>query len=133
MLYGIIANINMEKLLVAGILPGICRGRVLGLRRGWVGVEERLQQGAVQRQRAWRALWLSSGSSAIPVVLLGGLAPAARLHEAAALTALYVLFIEVFVYKDIASARICRASCRSMTLVGAILMIMAWPWASPRG
>ena len=48
-----------------------------------------------------------------------------RIHEASAFTAVYVLFIEVFVYRDISIRKdLPRVIVDSMTLVGAILIIM---------
>jgi hypothetical protein len=64
---------------------------------------------------------------AIPVVLLGGFGSGLlRLHEASVLTALYVLFIETVIYRDIDLRKdLPRVVIESMTLVGAILTIMA--------
>ncbi len=76
----------------------------------------------------FRALWAAKWEVPIPFVILGLLLKGlAVLPEIAALTALYVFVIEVFVYKDIDIRRDLFAVTReSMTLVGAIMMkIMA--------
>jgi tripartite ATP-independent transporter DctM subunit len=63
---------------------------------------------------------------AIPVVLILGVASGAlRVHEASAFTALYVLVIEVAVYRDLRLGRdLARVIVQSMTLLGAVLAIM---------
>jgi C4-dicarboxylate transporter DctM subunit len=126
-LYGIIANINMEKLLVAGILPGILVVVVLAVYAAWVGARSNFHKIPFNANRAWKALWVFKWEAAIPVVLLGGMFTGVlRIHEASAFTAVYVLFIEVFVYKDISIRKdLPRVIIDSMTLVGAILIIMS--------
>ncbi len=71
------------------------------------------------REAAWEVL--------LPFVLIAGLATGAlRIHEAAAFTALYVVVVEVFVYKDIKiSTDLPRVIRDSMTMLGAILAILA--------
>jgi tripartite ATP-independent transporter DctM subunit len=129
-MYGIIANLSMDKLLVAGIIPGILVVVVLGIYGGFVGV----RSGVVQEDykfswaEAWRSLWAIKWEvPAIPLVLIGGfLSGVLRLHEAAVLTAVYVLFIETVIYRDIDIRKdLPRVVVESMTLVGAILTIMA--------
>ena len=60
------------------------------------------------------------------MVLIGGLISGVlRIHEAAAFTAVYVLVIEVFVYRDIRVHELPKIIRESMTLVGAIMAILA--------
>ena len=101
-MYGIIANVNMEKLMLAGIMPGILVVAVLGVYAAWVGKRANFTPVPFNFKRAMGALWVAKWEAAIPIVLLGGLATGVlRIHEASAFTAVYVLIIEVFVYRDI--------------------------------
>jgi tripartite ATP-independent transporter DctM subunit len=126
-LYGIIANINMEKLLVAGIVPGLLVVAVLGVYAAFVGTRSNFTRIPFDRRRAFKALWVAKWEAAIPIVLLAGMFTGiVRIHEASALTAVYVLFIEVFIYRDINVRRdLPRVVVDSMTLVGAILIIVS--------
>jgi tripartite ATP-independent transporter DctM subunit len=127
-MYGIIANLSMDKLLVAGIIPGILVVAVLGVYGAMVGVKTGFKPVKFNWSDAMSTLWAIKWEvPAIPVVLLGGFATGIlRLHEAAVLTALYVLFIEVVIYRDINIRKdLPRVVIESMTLVGAILTIMA--------
>jgi len=71
-----------------------------------------------------RAVWSLLPELLVPVVVLGPLMSGlASLFESAALCALYVFAIEVFLYKDIKIGRqLLNISRESMTLVGAIFM-----------
>jgi C4-dicarboxylate transporter, DctM subunit len=127
-MYGIIANLSMDKLLVAGIIPGILVVAVLGVYGAIVGVKTGFQPVPFKWSNAMSTLWAIKWEvPSIPVVLLGGFGTGVlRLHEAAVLTALYVLFIEVVIYRDINIKKdLSRVVIESMTLVGAILTIMA--------
>lgn len=126
-MYGIIANLSMDKLLVAGIIPGILVVVVLGIYGAMVGIKVGFTAVPFNFREAGRALWISKWEIAIPIVLLGGFGTGIlRLHEAAVLTALYVLFIETVIYRDIDIRKdLPRVVVESMTLVGAILTIMA--------
>ena len=126
-LYGIISNVNMNKLLVAGIVPGILVVIVLGIYAAMVGLKVGFVKQRFEFKRAFSALWVMKWEVPIPLVLLAGIGTGIlRLHEAAVFTSLYVLFIEVVLYKDIDIRRdLPRVVVESMTLVGAILTIMA--------
>ena len=64
--------------------------------------------------------------AALPFVVLGGIySGTITVTEAAALTALYALIVEVFVYRDIHPRRLPGIIVESMTLVGGILVILA--------
>jgi hypothetical protein len=78
-------------------------------------------------KRAWATLWIAKWEIAIPLVLIAGFASGIlRIHETSVFTALYVLFIETVIYRDIDVRRdLPRVVTESMTLVGAILIIMA--------
>jgi len=126
-LYGIIANLSMDKLLVAGIIPGILVVAVLAVYGAAVGLKAGFTKVPFEWGNAWRMLWIMKWELAIPLILIGGfLTGILRLHEAAVLTALYVLFIETVIYRDVDIRRdLPRVVVESMTLVGAILTIMA--------
>jgi C4-dicarboxylate transporter, DctM subunit len=126
-MYGLVANINMERLLVAGIVPGIVVCVVLAIYSGFVGVRSNFTRVPFELKPALRTLWLLKWEAAIPVVLLLGIGTGVlRIHEASAFTAVYVLIIEVFIYRDISIRKdLPRVCIDSMTLVGAILIILS--------
>ena len=127
-LYGIIANLSMDKLMVAGLIPGTLVVLVLAVYGAAVGMRSNYKRVPFVWKDAWETFWVIKWEvPMIPLVLLGGFGSGVlRLHEAAVLTAMYVLFLEVVVYKDINIRKdLPRVVVESMTLVGAILTIMA--------
>ena len=67
----------------------------------------------------------------LPVIILGGIYGGFLVvGEAAAVTALYVLIVEVFIYRDIPLSRVPAIMGRSMMLFGGIMVILAASMAS---
>ncbi|NCQ35775.1 TRAP transporter large permease subunit [bacterium] len=125
-LYGVVAGVMIERLFLAGILPGILTVGALALYAVSTGVRHKMKRTPFNARAAFKALWEGKWEVMLPVVLLAGLYLGwLRIHEAAAFTAIYVLVIEVFVYRDITFRRdLPRVIRESMTLVGAILAIL---------
>jgi len=130
-LYGVISESRIDHLFVAGILPGLLMLVLLTAyaitrspaaaaraRRHTVGDMVR-----VLRQAAWEL--------PLPVILLGGIYGGFFVAgEAAAVTALYVLIVEVVIHREIAPAKLVAIMTKSMVLFGGILVILAASMAS---
>ncbi len=127
LLYGIIAGVMIEKVFLAGIIPGILTVAALAIYSSITGVKKKMPRIPFDRAEAFASLWETKWEVLLPVGLLGGMYTGVlRIHEAAAFTAIYTLIIEVFVYRDVSfRTDLPRIIRESMTLVGAILVIMA--------
>jgi tripartite ATP-independent transporter DctM subunit len=108
-------------------MPGIVVVVVLSIYAGFVGMKTGFVKTPFVWKTAWQTLWAMKWEAAIPVVLLAGMGSGIlRIHEASVFTAVYVLFVEVVIYRDINIKRdLPRVATESMTLVGAILIIMS--------
>jgi tripartite ATP-independent transporter DctM subunit len=126
-LYGIVANILLDKLFLAGLLPGILTVLATCAYSAWVGKKANVTRQPFDRKVAMEALWETKWELGLPVVIVGGLASGLlRVHEASAFTGLYVLIIEGFVYRELDLRKdLPRIIRESMTLVGAILAILS--------
>jgi C4-dicarboxylate transporter DctM subunit len=124
--YGIVAGLNIDKVLLSGILAGWLSTIALGAYCSYIAIKAKIPRQTFEIRKALHALWVAKWEVAIPVVLIGGFASGLlRFHEASAFTAVYVLFIEVFVYKDISIRKdLPRVIIESMTLLGAVLAIL---------
>ncbi|MBC7171263.1 MAG: TRAP transporter large permease subunit, partial [Polyangiaceae bacterium] len=112
---------------LAGIIPGLITLAAISIYAVTHGIKTKRPRTPFVLGEAISALSLAKWELLLPVVLLTGMFTGAlRIHEAAAFTALYVLVIEVWVYKDISLREdLPRVIRESMTLVGAILAILA--------
>ena len=130
-LYGVIAETRIDHLFLAGILPGLLMLLLLGaysIKKGAATRGPRKPLPAGEMRRALRAaVW----ELPLPVIVLGGIYGGFFVvGEAAAVTALYVLLVEMCVHRDITPARLPALVVRSMALFGGIFVVLAASMAS---
>lgn len=125
-LYGYVATVSVDSLFLAGLLPGIFLVVVLSIYGIWQGRKAGVIRESFSLRRAVAALRGAIWEIPLPFIILGGIYSGfITVMEAAALTALYALVTEVFIYRDIPIKRLPSIIAESMTLVGGILIILA--------
>ena len=127
-IFAVVASVEMEKLFLAGIIPGVVTVVALAIYAAYIGVKNpSIPRQGWDTKEAMASLREVFWELMLPVALIAALVfGVLRIHEAAAFTAFYVLVIEVFVYRDVTiRGDLPRIVKESMTLVGAILTILA--------
>jgi tripartite ATP-independent transporter DctM subunit len=129
-LYGVVAEAPIDQLFVAGALPGLLLLVALSLYCYWRNRGmHRVTKGSWSEVRA--ALWDARWDLPLPVVVLGGIYSGYfAVSEAAAVTALYVLVVEVLILREVRWAALPQIMRESMVLVGAIFVILGMSLAS---
>jgi C4-dicarboxylate transporter DctM subunit len=130
-LYGVIAEVSIDKLFLAGILPGLLMLIMLSGYSLWInrGIRKPLSSFSIKEVGA--ALRESMWELPLPIVVLGGIYSGFfAVSEAAAITALYVLIVEVLILREIPVRELPRIMRSSMVLVGGILIILGVSVAS---
>jgi tripartite ATP-independent transporter DctM subunit len=123
---GGVPDVSIDKLFAAGMLPGLLLIVLLAgyaIRQGSKAHVPKIPFSWANVRSAVRAaIW----EIPLPFLVIGGIYGGLfTATEAAAVTAFYVLVVEVFVYRDLKFFRdIPRIMQESMTLVGAILVIL---------
>jgi C4-dicarboxylate transporter, DctM subunit len=130
-LYGVISETRIDHLFLAGILPGLLMLVLLMAYAIQQGPSVRRKNNPVSLQDMKIALRESLWELPLPFIILGGIYGGFFVAgEAAAVTALYVLIVEVFIYRDITIASLPAIMSKSMMLFGGILIILAASMAS---
>ena len=130
-LYGVVAEVSIDDLFRAGILPGIVMLIMLSGYSIWVNRNNRKPVGSFALREVGAALREAVWELPLPIVVLGGIYSGFfAVSEAAAITALYVLIVEVLINREIALRDLPRITRDSMVLVGGILMILGVSLAS---
>lgn len=130
-LYGVIAETRIDHLFLAGILPGLLMLVLLGAYSVGKGAAARGPRQPLPAGATRRALRAAAWELPLPVIVLGGIYGGFFVvGEAAAVTALYVLIVEVCVHRDITLARLPGIVVRSMALFGGIFVVLAASMAS---
>jgi tripartite ATP-independent transporter DctM subunit len=126
-LYGIIAKVDIDKLFLAGVFPGML---LIGVLSAWAIYSGKktnsLKRKPFNFQELKEAMWDSRFELPLPFIVLGGIYGGfVTATEASALTAFYVLIMVCFFYKDLSLFKQVPSIIKdSQTLVGAILLIL---------
>lgn len=130
-LYGVIAEVPIDYLFLAGIMPGMVMLAMLSAWSLWVNRHNRRSLASFSWAEARSALRESMWEIPLPFVVLGGIYSGfLAVSEAAAVTALYVLIVEVLIHREIPIREMPRIMRASMVLVGGILIILGVSLAS---
>ncbi len=136
-LYGVVAQqmaldqpIGIDQLFLAGIFPGLLMLVMLSvysMRQPRITNEKK----GFDATRALAALNAAKWEIPLPIIVLGGIYGGfIAVSEAAAVTALYVLVIEVLVMREITFRQLPHIMRESMVLVGGIMIIIGASLAS---
>jgi C4-dicarboxylate transporter DctM subunit len=143
-LYGVIAQqlqvsepVLIDDLFIAGLLPGLLMLVLLSLWSMWVYKRDvrvsatNGQSDVVNRKEVIAATRAAIWEIPLPIVILGGIFSGYfAISEAATVAVVYVLVVEVLIYKDITFKQLPGIMREAMTLVGAILLILGASLAS---
>ncbi len=136
-LYGVVAQqldldqpVSIGDLFLAGIFPGLLMLVMLSL-YAMMQPRDRSQRKSFNAREALRATLDAKWEIPLPLVVLGGIYGGYfAVSEAAAVTAVYVLVIEVLIIREIGLRELPRIMRDSMVLVGGILIIVGVSLAS---
>ncbi len=130
-LYGVVAEVSIDNLFLAGILPGLLMLIMLSGYSLWVNRHIRKPLNSFSLKEVAAALRESIWELPLPIVVLGGIYSGFfAVSEAAAVTALYVVIVEVFILREIPLRELPGIMRSSMVLVGGILIILGVSVAS---
>ena len=124
-LYSFIAAVSIDKLFIAGLIPGILLIVLLSAYSIYQGKHLRLQTQPFTLKEFIAAAKDAKLEIPLPILILTGFyAGWFTLTDAALVTVAYVLIIEVFINKDISIKELPDIIKESMVLVGGILLIL---------
>lgn len=127
LVYALVAGIDFNAAFKAGILPGIMIMGFLALHAAYIGHKYKVPRSKPNLKEMGAALWLLKWELGVPVVILGGLGThLTSLDESAALTAVYIMIVEIYIHKDLSLKKdLPRVAKASLILAGAIILILA--------
>jgi C4-dicarboxylate transporter DctM subunit len=130
-LYGVVAEVNIDDLFIAGILPGTLMLVALSVYSLWMNRHNRVPLSDFSWREVGSAVREAMWELPLPIVVLGGIySGLLAVSEAAAVTAIYVLIVEVLIQREIKLQQLPQIMRESMILVGGILLILGASLAS---
>jgi len=132
-IYGIIAQqmdletkFEISDLFIAGLMPAALMVIFLSIYSVIKNRQFKIKTEVFEKQKIVKAVWAMRWELPMPLILVAGIYSGFfAISEAAALIALYVLFIETFLYKEISYPRLLEVVRESMVMVGSIILILA--------
>ncbi|MBN2527806.1 MAG: TRAP transporter large permease subunit [Deltaproteobacteria bacterium] len=124
-LYGLIAEVSIAQLFVAGIVPGMLLIVLLAIYSAWRGPKKAVRKERFSISQIRKALWDARFEIPIPfAVLIGIYGGYFSVTDTAPMVALYVFVVEVFLYRDISLKKFPKVVQDAMVLVGGIFIII---------
>ena len=125
-IYCLVANVDFVIAFKAVIAPGILVLLMFAAYAVFVGIKEKIPRSKFEIAKVGRALWELKWELGVPVILIGGIKTGLQIDECAGVVALYVVLIEVFLYKDITFKKdIPQIAKSAMSLAGAVILILS--------
>lgn len=126
-IFGVVANVSITKLFMAGLIPGAMVGLfmmaaayLVSWRKGFVGSGE-----AFSLSLLLRATWDGKWALAAPVLILGGIyAGIFTPVEAAEVAVVYAVFVGVVIYRKLNLRMIYDALVNASLITGTIIVIV---------
>ena len=126
-IYGVMSNVSIGKLFMAGILPGLFLGGgfmllcwILALRRSYPS-----RKRATWRERG-RIFLSASWGLFMPMIILGGIVfGVVTVTEAATTAVVYALFVGLFIYREIRLQDLPGVIYRAGVTTGMIMILLA--------
>ncbi|MHC8944893.1 TRAP transporter large permease subunit [Advenella incenata] len=127
-IFGVATNISVTKLFMAGIVPGLLMGLTLVL--VWTFVARRSTSFKPFPKEPWsvrgKALRDSGWALVLPVIIIGGLrfgifTPT----EAAAVAAVYALFVGMVIYREIKPRDLMKLLVNAATTTSVVMFLVA--------
>ena len=124
-IYGVAAGVSIKSIFLGGIIPGLL---ILAIVASWAIFSSKRQSVAVygfKINNIKSALIESKWEIAIPFIIMFGIFGGyMTLVETAAISALYVLFITVVIYRDISFSKVGSILIDCCALIGGVLIIL---------
>lgn len=131
-LYGVIVQqmnigekFTLQELFLAGLLPSLLMIALLAIWAVWANRKVMLDKTTFSWSEGLASLKAIAWELPLPLFIAGGLFGGfLAISEVAAVTALYVLIIEMFVYKEIQPKHLTKVITEAMKMLGGILLIL---------
>ncbi len=130
-LYGVVAEVSVDHLFRAGVIPGVLMLFMLSGYSLYIGQKSNQPLKRFSFAELQSALRESIWELPLPIVVLGGIYSGFfAISDAAAVTALYVLIVVVGIRREVTLGELPKVTRDSMLLVGGILIILGVSLAS---
>ena len=124
-IYAIVAKVRIDHLFFAGLLPGVLLVVLLSVFSMFQSQRSAVPKAPFSLPELGSAIKAAAWELPLPVIVLGGIYSGIfAVSEAAAITAVYVLLVEMVIYRDVHWKDLVGIMKKSMVLVGTLIIIL---------
>jgi len=124
-IYGVIAEVDVSLLFIAGTIPAILIMMVLVCYGIFYGAKNNVPTTPFSFKNLIDSLWEIKWVLPLPFIVVGGIYGGfITVSEAASATVVYALISECLIYREISAGKLIQVAIKSMRTVGAILMVL---------
>jgi C4-dicarboxylate transporter, DctM subunit len=125
--YGVIAEVSIGELFIAGIVPGLLMAVVLAITSYFISKKEKIPTlPKASKQEIWAAFKDALWGLLVPVIILGGIYTGLFTPtESAVVAVFYGLIVGLFVYKEIKLSDLPSILIESAKTTSMIMLIVA--------
>ena len=124
-IYGVTARVSIKDLFIGGLIPGIIIALVIAAYSIFQGYTQHVERQSFSIQKIIKELKNSFWEVIIPFfILFGVFGGYTTLVETSATLVIYILFVEVYIYKDLKLNDLPRIVLDCATLIGGVLIIL---------
>lgn len=126
-IFGVVTSTSVGALFIGGFGPGI----VLAIAFMAYAYVRSMKIDIPRTPRTtfpqlWRAFLYTAWGAGVPVIIIGGIYSGVFTPtEAAGVSAVYAIFVEVVIYRSLVPAEVYRAAVRSATVTGLIFLVVS--------
>lgn len=118
-------SVTIKQLFLAGLYPSLLMIFFIILWSAWANRNIEKEKMTFNGTEAFAALKDASWELPLPFIVLGGIYGGIfAISEAAAITALYILVVQIFIYKETRLKELPEIAKEAMLVVGGILLIL---------
>ncbi len=124
-IYGVTARVSIKDLFIGGLIPGIIIALVIAAYSIFQGYTQHVERQSFSIEKIIKELKNSFWEVIIPfLILFGVFGGYTTLVETSATLVVYILFVEVYIYKDLKLNDLPRIVLDCATLIGGVLIIL---------
>lgn len=124
-MFGVIAQVSITKLFMAGIVPGVMMGLSILIAWAWVIRKDKLES---HPRQSFRQIWAAAVDSVwalvMPLIIIVGLRMGVFTPtEAAVVAAVYALFVGMVVYREIKFSQLYRLLLNAGKITAVVMLL----------